>query len=375
MLVILGMGLHAVQDFYAHSNWVELAPPRNGGEFRSETFLSPVGSSFGKGLRTGKFPNKRKTGPWSDPIPAGAAEHGGYDDGLNKDSPLRPRWDEAFVFAYAASHELAGAMQTWADRIRPGFWRSVAEYRIDSTDEKKLNYDVLAARNVSMWLEGKGMSGSWKGEASGSSRFFVKFAGNWITEDSSRFVKAVRNGEIQEKLTADLYTVNKALKLPTIKPFSLERNVLIIRVTYVAESKDGNSLVRKLTSSLGGSDFYSRITVGGQEFLGRTLQKSREVEEPWYEVAIVDRSAEAVPIVISIWDEDHTDPAKDAHLDLNPAAGLLDLNLVFRTSDGGLSGDINGIHDSIDRPFRAEGRPPDKPRAIIRGFVSSHPLR
>jgi hypothetical protein len=376
-LVVLGMGLHAVQDFYSHSNWVELHPPRSDGSLRAETFwtsMTEPGVSV-KGLRTGKYPDDRKSGPGPFPVPAVAESHGGNDNGLNKDSPIRPRWDEAFVFAYVASHELVNAMESWAEKVRPGFWRSVCEYAIEASDEKRLNADVTAARNISMWLKGEGQDGTWKGEGSGSSRFFTKFSGNWVTEDSSVFVKAIRDGKIQDEMAADLYTRTDVADIGDVERLSLKRTAVMIKVTHVAESRDGNSLRKKLTSSLGGSDFYSRITVGGQEFWGRTIQKSRAASDPWYEIFIVDDQTTEIPITISVWDEDHTDAAKDQHIDLNPTGGVLDLRFVFNASGGSLSGDINGIFDSKDKLFVSEGRKPDERRAVIRGFVAKRAIR
>ena len=377
MLVTLGMGLHAVQDFYSHSNWVELHPPRNSSEFRSDTFLaaikSPAPASI-KGVHTGKYPDDRTSGLDSFPIPVDAELHGGYHTGLNKDSPMRPHWDEAFVFAYAGSHELVSAMEVWAEKIRPGFWRSVREYVVDPATEKKLNKDVFAARNLSMWLEGKGQDGIWKGQGSGSARRFAQLSSKWVLVDSSVFVEAVREGRIKDELSADLYTKTSPPELPPIKPFSLQRTAVLIKVAYVAESKR-SKLLKSPLSPLGGPDHYSRITAAGQEFWGRTIQQSRYEVEPWYEIFIADRKTTEIPVTISVWDEDDIDSAKDEHIDINPAAGLLDLKMVFRTSDSSLSGDINGIFNSIDKVFFSEGKEPEKRRASIRAFIAQRLIR
>jgi hypothetical protein len=377
MLVTLGMGLHAVQDFYSHSNWAELNPPHDSGEFRGDTYMrvmrSPTAAPI-KGLHTGKYPDDRKSGPGLFPVPDAAVLHGGYHSGLNKDSPLRPHWDEAFIFAYAGSHELIGAMEVWAEKVRPGFWSSVREYAVDAATEKKLEKDIFAARNLSMWLEGKGQDGIWKGQGSGSSRRFAQLSSKWVLGDSSVFVEALREGAIQEELSRDLYSKIPTPAMPAIEPFSMERTALIIRVTYVAESKK-SKLLKSPLSPLGGSDFYSLITAGGQEFRGRTIQKSRYEIEPWYEIFIFDRLRTEMPVAISIWDEDDIDSAEDEHIDINPAPGLFDLKMTFRASDSSLSGDVNGIFNSIDRVFLSEGKEPEKRRASIRAFISQRLIR
>jgi hypothetical protein len=377
MLVTLGMGLHAVQDFYSHSNWAELHLPRNGDEFRADTFLGTTRSPAAArvtGLHTGKYPDDRTSAPGMLAIPVDADLHGGYHSGMNKDSPLRPHWDEAFVFAYAASHELVGAMEEWAEKVRPGFWSSVREYGIDAATEKELSKDLFAARNLSMWLEGKGQDGTWKGQGSGSSRRFAELSSKWVLGDSSVFVEAVRDGKIQDQLSADLYSQTPPPQIPSIEPFSLQRAALIVRVTYVAESKK-SKLLKSPLSPFGGSDFYSRIAVAGQEFWGRTIQKSRYEVEPWYEIFIFDRKRTEIPVTISVWDEDDVDSAKDEHIDINPAPGLFELKMVFRATDSSLSGDVNGMFNSIDKVFSSEGKEPDKRRASIRAFVSQRVIR
>ena len=376
MLVTLGIGLHAVQDFYAHSNWAELHPRAKNGGFRSETFWAAMNSrnpiAF-EGLHTGKFPEARTEGPGLGLVPMAAEIHGGYYSGLNKDSPQRRYWDEAYVFAYAASHELVNAMENWAESINPGFWESVAEYAISVVDEKKLSADILAARNISMWLEGKGQDGTWKGDNSGSTRFFAAFSSKWVTADSSDFVRTIRDGHIQDEIASDLYSRSVMSRLPEVAAFMLPRTAVLIRITRVAESKKGNWLQRRLEDT-GGSDFYSRINAGGQDFWGRTIQRTRDATDPWYEIFIADQSAEEIPVSISVWDEDHIDLSKDERIDINPKAGVLDLIMMFKVSDGSLSGDVNGIFRSHAATFSSEGQKPEKSRAYIEGFITSRPV-
>lgn len=376
MLVTLGIGLHTVQDFYSHSNWVELHPRRENEPFRVDTYLDSLRSSplaLMKKLHTGKFPEDRTSGPGADPIPANADIHGSYDIGLNKDSPQRPGWADAFVYAYVASHELIGAMEKWAEEVRPGFWRSVREYSVGQ-QEKKLNADVLAARNISMWIDSKGQDGNWKGKGSGSIRFFSAFSSKWVAADTSVFVRAVRDGTIQDDLAAGLYSGKTAGEMPAVDRYSLKRAAVIIAMTFVSESKDDKWLQRRL-SGTGGSDFYSRIVAGGQEFFGRTMQKARESIDPWYEICIVDPQTSVIPITISVWDEDNIDPREDEHVDINPAPGLFDLNIEFRMADNSLTGDVNGTFGAREKTFLSVGSKPEKRRALIRGYITQRPIQ
>ena len=370
MLVLLGLGLHAVQDFYSHSNWVELHPqdPRRG--FRTETFWSMANSksvSPPRSLHTGKYPDDLTEGPDSERVSKNAEPHGDHAVGLNKDSPGRPGWDNAYVFAYAASHELVTAMAKWAEAERAGFWDSVREYSVDEKRRTELQRDILAARNMSMWLKAKGVDGTWKGAGSGTQRLFALFSSKWITADTSEFVKAIREGNLQDRLADGLYEKRRAPTFPAVEPFALQRNAVVVRVTHIKQTRNSNALIRL---SREGSDYYSRMTIANQEFWGRTIQSMREADDPWHEIFFADARAEEIPLTIAVWDEDSIDPREDEHIDINPGPGSHDLRMIFRVSDDTLSGDLGGIFNSPTRVFQSEGAKPEKDWARIQGYVT-----
>lgn len=371
MLVILGIGLHAVQDFYTHSNWSE-THPRGGGAYRTETVLNSSSENFK--LFTGKYPEDRISGPGPGPIPANSLVHGGYTKGLNKDSPVRPQWDEAYVFAYSASYELIGLLEKWTEDARPGFWKSVREYRVDQNETAKLEYDLRALRNMSMWIKGKGQDGHWKGDKSGSARFFSAFSAKWVGKNSSVFVKTAVEGKIQEALSKNLYTDIAPLALPKTAPFALKQRAVILRVTRIAELKDIGKLSQKLNST-GGTDFYARITIGRQEYWDRTMQASRDAADPWYVIHFADLTDRSIPINIAVWDEDGTDSSKDHQIDINPAAGKKTLDLIFLANDWRVSGDVSGMFFTSSTAFTSEGAKPDSDRARLSAYVTHVFLR
>jgi hypothetical protein len=372
LLVLLGLGLHSVQDFYAHSNWAELHRSKPEQGFRTETFWRMANAgAIPKSLHTGKFPDDRTEGPGSEDPPRKADVHGGNADGLNKDSPDRPGWDEAYVFAYAASHELVSAMEEWAEAARPGFWGSVRQHSVDVREHESLEKDLLAARNMSMWLKGKGKDGTWKGDGSGTQRLFSQFSAKWVTADTSDFVKAVRDGKLQNGLMKGLYEKRRDTTLPEVVPFNLQRNAVMVRITEVNQTRNSNLLVRL---SREGSDYYSRITFGEQEFWGRTLQSIRQADNPWYEIYFADANRAEISITMSVWDEDSIDPKEDEHVDIDPRSRDHDLKFVLRVSDGVLSGDLNGIFDSPKQLFRSEGGKPETDWARIQGYVATRRL-
>lgn len=372
-LVILGIGLHAVQDFYTHSNWVETHPRPPGGAFRTETFFPlaniPIAAPD---IFTGKYPSDRTTGPGTGPVPKNSAIHGDYFSGMNHDSPVRPHWDEAYVFAYAASHQLTASMAKWADLARPGFWQTVKRYAVADDQLKKLDLDVIALRNMSMWINGKGADGHWKGNKSGSPAFFTSYSGKWIGSETSIFAKWMREGAVSKALAANLYSDKAPPAVPDLARFSLRHRAIVVRTTLISEVTDPG-VVGSTLRKIGGRDLYSRTVIGTNEFWGRTIQSSREAAEPWCEIYFSDETE--VPVKISVWDEDNIDAAKDTEMDINKTAGKLALDLSFSVVNGRIEGDISGIFNSPLVAFTSTGEKPDKNRARISAFITQVPLK
>lgn len=376
MLTTLGMGLHAVQDFYTHSNWVEAHPRNSDGTYRTETFLSNPLSPTIK-LFTGKYPTDRRIGPNGEAVPPNAEIHGDYLKGLNHDSPMRSGWDEAYVFAYAASHELIEMMENWAESANPGFWKKVQQFTVSSENQKKLEFDLKAAQNLSMWIKVKEADGHWRGDKSGLARFFDTFTSKWVGKDSSIFVKQMTDGKVLEQLTENLYTKKSAPVLPKTNRFALNRRAVLVRTTLIKETNDVGKLEPRIDPA-GSADFYALFTIGNQTYRERVIQDSKEVSDPWFEIHFVDRSGAFVPINISVFDEDDWDADgkyKDDVIDINPLAGKKDLDLRFSFGDSSLSGDITGIHNTRETAFISTGAKPDKNRAVFECYVSQALLK
>ncbi|MGA7933251.1 MAG: hypothetical protein WCA35_06865 [Kovacikia sp.] len=176
LLSLLGMSLHAVQDFYTHSNWVETHEP-TGDVYRTDTwFNSPMLSN----LFTGSYETLR---------PGAQQLHGDYNSGLNHDSYVWPNWDRSYVFAYAASREWVNAIHGWMNEVNPSFWTTVQQLEVSQNDRKALDFDLQAAYRISEWIAVSGANGHWKGNGSGSNAAFASFAARWVGASDSRFVQ------------------------------------------------------------------------------------------------------------------------------------------------------------------------------------------
>lgn len=376
MLAIIGIGLHATQDFYTHSNWVEFYPRLPDGSFQTSTFLSSLIPT--QNLFTGKYPADRKFGFNGKNIPSDAKIHGDYQDGINHDSPIRPNWAEAYIFAYAASLELLQLFEKWSDEVKPDFWKKVQQIKLNADETKKLNYDLRAVRNISMWVKAKGADGHWKGDKSGLARFFDTFTPKWVASSTSVFVKQISEGDLPKIISENLYSAKIAPKLPSLNQFNLKKRAIILRTTLIKETDDVGTFESKIDPR-GKADFYSIIQFGYQQnYSDRVLQDSSEFQNPWFSIHFVDDSVRQVPIVISVFDEDDTDADglyKDDLCDINPQKGKSDLDLVFSIKDNSLSGDINGIYSNENSPFTSFGTKPDRNRAMIKAYVTQFPLR
>ncbi len=365
-LTLVGLVLHAVQDFYAHSNWVETHPRSPGAAYRSETWLA-VGASSNTQLVTGSYP------PYPYPPPAGSPEHGGYDSGLNKDSHIRPLWDEAYVFAYCASHELLDVIEEWVEQARPGFWRQLQTLELSARDAKKLEFDMEAAHNLSMWVKGKGADGHWKGNESGSVRYMSEFAAEWTSRPASIPVQQIKKHHLHNRLLEGLYSENTPPPIPPIKPFSRDSRVIIVKATHV-EQMPGTWTKTSIDPG-GKADMYSVITVDRQEYVDRVVREKKSYTDPWMTLHMADASETEIPLILRVWDQDGPFQINSDQCDINPVVGNQNLSMRFLVGDNRLVGDVEGCHDARERPAESGGAKPDKNRIEISFYVTSRPIQ
>nr|MDQ4041260.1 hypothetical protein [Actinomycetota bacterium] len=164
VLATIGTTLHVVQDFYTHSNWVEDFQPAQGGILNRRG--GPGVSALGYGTTPTWFdvpPEVRKTFTGAREVFTGVKGiprgHGHWrsndnrnlDEGLNKDWPGRPKYEEAYLTAYFASRQWVRAMRTWLGN--EPLWRRAMSLRPDG----QLRHDVTGAEEISQF------TGHWQG--------------------------------------------------------------------------------------------------------------------------------------------------------------------------------------------------------------------
>ncbi len=155
LMAVVGISLHAVQDFYAHSNWVEqlVATPGRGGPGLAARgygdaptwFDVPPDVRESLQIYTGVKGVPRAHGNWR------SDDNKSLFSGLNKDWPGRPRYQEAYVTAYFASRQWIRAIHDWLGN--EPLWRRAQAL----ADTAALRHDVEGAEQISKH------SGHWQG--------------------------------------------------------------------------------------------------------------------------------------------------------------------------------------------------------------------
>jgi hypothetical protein len=156
LVAVIGMSLHQIQDFYAHTNWVEPrdAKDADGPGWQERGFgSSPTWFDIPAAVRDAAH-------IYSDES-HGNREHGYWNtDGnnslitaMNKDWPGRPYYKQAAMSAYFASRQWIQAMRLWVGD--DAFWTRAQQLR---ADRSQLNHDLSGAFTISLYL------GHWQGQ-------------------------------------------------------------------------------------------------------------------------------------------------------------------------------------------------------------------
>lgn len=162
VLCVMGSSLHAVQDFYSHTNWVEPQGSRARDGFSGPGWAK-IGT-FGTNPTWFDVPaaERNKFNIYSQ-IPTGGQKvtHGDWDQSpsgtgtlaMQKDSAGRPHYRDAYITAWFATRQWLRAMKVWMnDDV---MWNRARSYV--TTNPAALNHDANGAFLLS-WL-----AGNWNG--------------------------------------------------------------------------------------------------------------------------------------------------------------------------------------------------------------------
>ena len=335
VVALMGMSLHAVQDFYTHSNWVETQRPVvNPANYLTSTWFAVAPAPAG--LRTGTYPAV-------NPNAIAATDHGNYTAGMNHDSYVRPRWDEAYVYAWNASRQWVGAIQSWVMAVNPAVWPQVRALALTAGQRVALQGDLEAAHRISEWVATPGNDGHWKGSGSGVGASFSTFTIGWTAKSDSIFVRHFKTDHWYQELTNNLNTMPPPVALPAVPPVPpMNKRAVRVQTVSVEELPVGRLELR--INSPHSPNYYARVTVAGQTFL-ETMQYRRSnipaaARPLWHTIKFVDIVAPNAAIRYELLSEG----VRNNYLaDINPAGPQrLDFTLTMGPAAGAVAGDIAG---------------------------------
>lgn len=359
-LTLLGISLHAVQDFASHSNWVETHLPTDA-RYRTETWFD----------RSRTDPSDVHTGHYPDAFtPAGAKEpHGGYTTGLNKDSYVRPRWDQAYVFAYVSSRRWVAAVKAWVTQVDPGFWQRVQAFQATGQNKADLDFDVLAAYRISEWVQSFEANGHWKGNGSGDISGFTLFAADWVAAHDSAYVQQFKVKRVHRLLTPNLFSDNTTIPpagvtVPTVPNVPKDRRAVIVRTLAVSRVPSFFDLVP--------ANFYAQVVVDGFPFLETMVLHNNSILPAWTTIRFVPTSKSTLAIRYDLRNEGGL-VSSDFSYDINPKASKTVLDFNYAVGTRVLTGDVTGRHDATSNAVVVTGS--GSGRATIRFFVTEKALR
>ncbi len=281
-LTALGASLHQVQDFYAHTNWVE---PRFG---ELPGYDGPGWAATGRGDAPTWFDlpaadrDPARSRVYTNGLPSGAVDYGDrlFNRGhgswrsdsnkhlgtkMNKDWPGRPRFVEAYMAGYFATRQWVQAVQRGVGDA--AFWNLVRGYTPpNATAAKDLRHDLRkGALGVSYW------TGHWQGQGE---PFGAADPGPGGSLDDALFsTKAYFAYPLFSRRTQyrNLFeSVVKTLRVipPSIQSYdvpstrSMQQSTRFVRVRVLQMKGRG-------AGDIGpdDADFYAEALVGGQQFL------------------------------------------------------------------------------------------------------------
>lgn len=359
-LTIIGISLHAVQDFYTHSNFTEL--------FRNDPAAFPQTwwhNNFNITeneiiLHTGytnSYRNDHEKENFDNLQP-----HGGYFDGLNKDSYMKPGWKSAYTLCYAGTLEWVNAITTWIREFNQStaingsvYLEEVKSVVLSEQDQEYLEDGLRFTYRISEYVDSGPADfadGHWKGKGSGDATQFVTIEAEYITSDfvdDSVFYRLFDEDQIYDLLSNNLEVDSPApsdSQVPVIPAYNFSNTqVVLVRILHVNSDNP---------SAISDPDFYARVTIQNQEFIDAVQNSEESIQPFWTSMKFLPAQASPplLEIIIQQWEED---PDDDEEYDINPVQDAERLTMQFNITSHELSGDVRGICDDVSSPCVLSG--------------------
>ncbi len=328
LLALIGIASHAIQDFYSHSNWIGKGGFDDAGDIRVS--LYPVSKPPNRDVFTGTWPRSNDR----------ARAHGSYTFGINKDSHIRPGWEDAYVHAFQATARLVRNIELWAEQVRPGFWRRTARINPARLHQRQLLRDLNSAREISMSVRAKVLGlpasdGHWKGNLSGDSAALTSAVSEFAGWKNSFMTRYFRTSRLVFDLADKLMSTQEPPPVELVPAGSLARQALVFKIHSFVHT--GNQRAAETTGI--------SLTVNGTNYTGRKIRNrdflAGEGPAAWTEMHIGKPGVSKYQIELVMNGYRGSGNSNVRAKDINFRPGKNKLELVYNARSGELSGDVH----------------------------------
>ena len=326
LLTTMGASLHAVQDFYSHTNFAE---PQGVGIYEAPGWvtrnqgLTPTWFDLTKDARDGAL------------IYAGAAKdivrkHGGYkskpEESMAKDDPGRPNYTNGYISAFFATRQWVQAMRSWLGNET--LWRAAQRW---SQQSSQIKYDLNGSIKMSTysghlygagepWAPGnkdrRGAGGSLVGLRSVTKAYFEDRGRTIYRKAFERLI--VSMADQPEPAVPDAQT-----PIPSSRPLQAATRFVRLQMTFMQGIDLGDV-------GPDDADMFSTAVVGGQRYVSPIIQAHDRFSftKPYSPFTFI----KSVPAG-GIWDE----PVREITVKLRTSSSRwsgTDDNIYLRISSG-----------------------------------------
>ncbi len=343
LLALLGMSLHNVQDFYAHSNWVD-----------GDTLGPPLGK--GALAKYGDHPtwlsmdrkDREALNVYTKHYPPPSRTHGAWDArpeslGLNKDWAGRPHYRDAYICAWFASRQWVRLFHTWV--TDPNMWSQMQRWSTKSFDPGR---DWDYARKISFY------GGHWYGNGA-LTGFKDAFKSRTAATSPDLLVPAVlrfmggrcitKNPSALRSKAVDLlgtwgkmpYRGPVPVTLPSAAPESVQFAQLKVHRIDATDADDG--------PGGGQMDWFCRVQLGTQRFMSGLIDEHDHFNfdvwpyYPWTMIKEIPAGMNSVLVRFELYDLDYKN---DDLIDINPKSKAESLVFNYLPALNQVRGEVTG---------------------------------